>query len=106
MYFLSSILFLITVTEKEVVQLLQRYSTYDNSEKGLTGMSLADCLSLSEFSGDKCIAGIVEAHLNEKTRCIHPKSFLNVCSLLSSKTSTEAKKDCEFKKPFYFLKVI
>nr|KAG5704988.1 hypothetical protein BaRGS_022830 [Batillaria attramentaria] len=47
---------------------------------------------MSEFAGGKFIASILEAHLDDETQRIHPKSFLSACSLLSSKTPPEAKK--------------
>ena len=83
------------VTQKEVQLLLRRYAAYDHSERGMDGIMLADCLTMSEFTGNKFAASIIDAHLDENTRRIHPKSFLSILSVLSSKTPAEMKKNCK-----------
>lgn len=86
---------LLSVTQKELGQLIKRYAAYDKSEKGHIGITLSDCLTIIEFCGNKFIASIIEAHLNESTHRIHLKSFIDLCTLLSSKTPVEAKKNCK-----------
>ena len=76
--------------------LMKRYAAYDNSDRGVDGITLADCLTMSEFMGNKFAASIIEAHLDGNTQRIHPKAFLNVLSLLSSKTPAEVKKNCKW----------
>ncbi|XP_070190304.1 uncharacterized protein [Littorina saxatilis] len=75
---------------------MKRYSAYDSSYKGEEGITLADCLTMSEFTGNKFAASILEAHLDEGTQRIHPKTFFSVLSLLSSKTPAEVKKNYLF----------
>ena len=84
------------VTQKEVQMLMKRYAAYDNSDRGIDGITLADCLTMSEFMGNKFAASIAEAHLDGNTHRIHPKAFLSVLSLLSSKTPAEVKKNCKW----------
>ena len=85
---------MLTVTQKEIQILMRRYSAYDSSPGGEEGITLADCLTMIEFTGNKFAASVIEAHLDEETQRIHPTSFLSVLSLLSAKTPADVKKNC------------
>ena len=86
---------MIPVTPKEIQLLMKRYGAYDLSIGGSDGITLADCLTMTEFMGNKFAASVLEAHLNENTNKIHPRAYLSVLSLLSARTSADVKKECE-----------
>ncbi|KAL8563307.1 hypothetical protein ACOMHN_028830 [Nucella lapillus] len=75
---------------------MKRYAAYDSSADGEDGITLSDCLTMVEFTGNKFAPSIIEANLEEKTLRIHPDGFLRVLSLLSSKTPVEVKKNYLF----------
>ncbi|XP_076467111.1 uncharacterized protein LOC143298208 isoform X2 [Babylonia areolata] len=75
---------------------MKRYAAYDSSAGGEEGVTLADCLTMTEFTGNKFAASVLEANLDEETQRIHPEGFLRVLSLLSSKTPEEVKKNYLF----------
>ncbi|KAL3881177.1 hypothetical protein ACJMK2_027634 [Sinanodonta woodiana] len=84
-------------TYEEVTFLLKRYSNFDSSPGGSTGISCLECAQMPEFSSNPFASAVIESLKDSNTSKIHPRQFLEICSIFSPRTDARGKKEKLFK---------
>jgi len=83
-------------TDSDLKRLEKRYSDFDKSDDGSTGITYDDMLMMPEFVGNEFASQIIAGNLDERTQKVYAKQFVQIFGILSPKTKAEEKKEFLF----------
>lgn len=87
--------FLFLVEDDELEVIIRRYLEYDKSEQGKDGITLENILAMPEFADVPMIPFIYKVFQDRSSKNLHPMQFVDMMSMLSSKTPDDLKYDCK-----------
>lgn len=83
-------------TSIEADQILRRYGMMDKSSNGEDGITIDDCMMMPEFTGCAFAPDVIQYYKDSKTKNIHPRQFMKICTMLCRRTPALKKKEFLF----------
>ena len=82
----------LSVVEADMVKLLKRYATYDNTDKGTEGIPYDTVVNMPELRAQPFVQPLLDLYVSPSNRVLYPEKFLYFFAVLHKGTNVETKR--------------